>query len=104
VRLAADAFAEAARSCARFSLNAQSLATQRSSLSRHQPVNCAFDDLARPNDGEPVQFTKRSKDRNFVAALLETRLVDAGVIIERLLSVEERCRPDADRAMAWLES
>jgi hypothetical protein len=30
-------------------------------------------------------------------------LVDAGVILERLLSVEERRRPDADRAVAWLE-
>ena len=33
-----------------------------------------------------------------VAALLEARLVDAGVIHERLPSVEERRRPDADRA------
>ena len=39
-----------------------------------------------------------------VAALLEAGLVDAGVILERLLSVEERRRPDADRAVAWLES
>ncbi len=39
----------------------------------------------------------REKDRNFVAALLEARLVDAGVIHERLPSVEERRRPDADR-------
>jgi hypothetical protein len=46
----------------------------------------------------------REKDRNFVAALLEAGLVDAGVILERLLSVEERRRPDADRAVAWLES
>jgi hypothetical protein len=46
----------------------------------------------------------REKDRNFVAALLEAGLVDAGVILERLLSVEERRRSDADRAVAWLES
>jgi hypothetical protein len=36
--------------------------------------------------------------------LLEAGLVDAGVIHERLPSVEERRRPDADRAVAWLES
>ena len=46
----------------------------------------------------------REKDRNFVAALLEAGFVDAGVILERLPSVEERRRPDADRAVAWLES
>jgi hypothetical protein len=46
----------------------------------------------------------REKDRNFVTALLEAGLVDAGVILERLLSVEERRRSDADRAVAWLES
>ena len=46
----------------------------------------------------------REKDRNFVAALLEAGLVDAGVIHERLPSVEERRRPDTDRAVAWLES
>ena len=46
----------------------------------------------------------REKDRNFVAALLEAGLVNAGVILERLPSVEERRRPDADRAVAWLES
>jgi hypothetical protein len=36
--------------------------------------------------------------------LLEAGLVDAGLILERLPSVEERRRPDADRAVAWLES
>jgi len=46
----------------------------------------------------------REKDRNFVAALLEAGLVDPGVINERLRSVEERRRPNADRAVAWLES
>jgi hypothetical protein len=46
----------------------------------------------------------REKDRNFVAALLEAGLVDAGVILKRLPSVEERRRRDADRAVAWLES
>jgi hypothetical protein len=46
----------------------------------------------------------REKDRNFVAALLEARLVKAGVIHERLPSVEERRRPDADRAVTWLGS
>ena len=46
----------------------------------------------------------REKDRNFVAALLDAGLVDAGVILERLLGVEERRRPAADRAVAWLES
>jgi hypothetical protein len=44
----------------------------------------------------------REKDRNFVVALLEARLVDAGVIHERLPSVERRgktparCRPCCD--------
>jgi hypothetical protein len=46
----------------------------------------------------------REKDRNFVAVMLEAGLVDAGVILERLLSVEERRRLDADRAVGWLES
>jgi hypothetical protein len=46
----------------------------------------------------------REKDRNFVAALLETGLVDAAVIHERLPSIEERRRPDADHAVARLES
>jgi len=46
----------------------------------------------------------REKDRNFVAALLVAGLVDEGVIHERLSCVEERRRPDADRAVAWLES
>jgi hypothetical protein len=46
----------------------------------------------------------REKDRNFVAALLEAGLVNAGVIHERLQSVEERRRPNADRAVAWLEA
>jgi hypothetical protein len=35
----------------------------------------------------------REKDRNFVAALLEARLVHAGVIHERLPSVEEDAGP-----------
>jgi hypothetical protein len=44
----------------------------------------------------------REKDRNLVVALLEARLVDAGVIHERLPSVERRgktparCRPCCD--------
>ena len=46
----------------------------------------------------------REKDRNFVAALLEAGLVNVGVIHERLPSVEERRRPDADRAVTWLEA
>ena len=35
----------------------------------------------------------QEKDRNFVAALLEARLVNAGVIHERLPSVEEDATP-----------
>ena len=35
----------------------------------------------------------QEKDRNFVAALLEARLVNAGVIHERLPSVEEDAGP-----------
>jgi hypothetical protein len=46
----------------------------------------------------------REKDRNFVAALLKAQLVDADVILERLASVEERQRANADRAVAWLQS
>ena len=45
----------------------------------------------------------REKDRSFVAALLEARLVNAGVIHERLPSVEEDAGR-ADRAVTWLES
>jgi hypothetical protein len=46
----------------------------------------------------------QEKDRNFVAALLEARLVNAGAIHERLLSIEERRRPAADRAVTWLKA
>jgi hypothetical protein len=51
----------------------------------------------------PSSARSGEKDRNFVAALLEAGLVDAGVILERFLSGEERRRPDADRAVGWLE-
>jgi hypothetical protein len=44
----------------------------------------------------------REKDQNFVAALLETRLVDAEVIAKRLPEVPSKHHPSAERALAWL--
>ena len=46
----------------------------------------------------------REKDRNFVGALLDARLVDADVIAQRLSTVPEQHRPAAERAVAWLAS
>jgi hypothetical protein len=46
----------------------------------------------------------REKDRNFVAALLDARLVEAKVISERLAYVPERFAPGAARALEWLDA
>lgn len=46
----------------------------------------------------------REKDLNFVAALIEARLVDPDEIVQRLPSVEDRHRPAMDRALTWLVS
>lgn len=46
----------------------------------------------------------REKDRNFVKALLDARMVDAQVVVERLAAVPNRHRPAAERAVAWLAS
>jgi hypothetical protein len=44
----------------------------------------------------------REKDRNFVAALLDARLVDANVITERLTQVPAKYRDSAQHALTWL--
>jgi hypothetical protein len=44
----------------------------------------------------------REKDQNFVTALLDTGLVDAEIITERLTAVPTMHRPAAERALAWL--
>jgi hypothetical protein len=44
----------------------------------------------------------REKDRNFVAALLDARLVDADVITERLSEVPAKHHSAAKHALAWL--
>jgi len=46
----------------------------------------------------------REKDRNFVAALLDARLIDADVLVQRLATVPEQHRAAAERAAAWLAS
>jgi hypothetical protein len=46
----------------------------------------------------------REKDQNFVAALLDARLVDANVISERLANVPKRFEPNAAHALEWLGS
>ena len=46
----------------------------------------------------------REKDRNFVSALLDARLVDATVISERLADLDDAHRERANRALAWLAS
>ncbi len=44
----------------------------------------------------------RTKDQNFVAALLNAGLVDAEVIAKRLPEVPERHHSSVERALAWL--
>jgi hypothetical protein len=44
----------------------------------------------------------REKDQNFVAALLDTALVDAWGIAARLASVPEQFASSADRARGWI--
>jgi hypothetical protein len=46
----------------------------------------------------------REKDRNFVAALVRSTLVDRQTILSRLASVDERYRPAAEVATSWLHS
>lgn len=46
----------------------------------------------------------REKDRNFVAALVRSALVDREIILARLGSVDERHRPAAEVASSWLRS
>ena len=46
----------------------------------------------------------REKDQNFVAALLDASLVNPDIIAERLDSVPDRYRPNAERAINWLRS
>lgn len=46
----------------------------------------------------------REKDRNFVGALLDAGLVDAGVILARLNSLNDQHRAAADQAASWLKS
>jgi hypothetical protein len=46
----------------------------------------------------------REKDRNFVAALVRSSLVDRDTIHSRLASVDQRYRPAAEVAASWLRS
>jgi hypothetical protein len=46
----------------------------------------------------------REKDRNFVAALLDAGLVDAGIIAKRLSGMPTTHHRSAERALAWLTS
>jgi hypothetical protein len=46
----------------------------------------------------------REKDRNFVAALVRSSLVDRDTIHSRLASVDQRYRPAAEVATSWLRS
>jgi hypothetical protein len=46
----------------------------------------------------------REKDQNFVASLLDARLVDVKVISERLANVPKRFEPNATHALEWLGS
>jgi hypothetical protein len=44
----------------------------------------------------------REKDQNFVAALLDAGLVDAGLVAERLPTVPKQFQAGSARALAWL--
>ena len=46
----------------------------------------------------------REKDRNFVAALVRSALVDRKTILTRLSGVDERYLPAAEVAASWLRS
>ena len=46
----------------------------------------------------------REKDRNFVAALLEARLVDADLIASRLSTIPHEHAAASEAALAWLSS
>jgi hypothetical protein len=46
----------------------------------------------------------REKDRNFVAALMRSELVDSVTILTRLTAVAERHRSAAEQASSWLRS
>lgn len=47
-------------------------------------------------------YAFREKDQNFVAALLDAGLVDAGTVATRLHTVPEKHLPATERAHAWL--
>jgi hypothetical protein len=44
----------------------------------------------------------REKDQNFVAALLDARLVDAEIIAKRIAAVPKHHIPATERALAWI--
>jgi hypothetical protein len=46
----------------------------------------------------------REKDRNFVAAVVRSSLVDRAIILARLAAVDERYGSVAERAGSWLQS
>ena len=46
----------------------------------------------------------REKDRNFVAALLKTNLVDADLIAERLSTIPPEHATAVEQALTWLTS
>jgi hypothetical protein len=46
----------------------------------------------------------REKDRDFVRALIDARLVDRAVIVDRLPTVPSRYRAAADAAGEWIAS
>jgi hypothetical protein len=46
----------------------------------------------------------REKDRNFVAALVRSALLDRETILTRLTTVDERYRQAAELAASWLRS
>ncbi len=46
----------------------------------------------------------REKDRNFVAAVIRSALVDRDTILARLTAIDQRHRPAAEQASSWLRS
>ena len=45
----------------------------------------------------------RTKDQNFVAALLDEGLVDVAIIARRIPTVPDRYQLNVERALIWLE-
>lgn len=76
------------------------------------PISDDADEVERLADqiegvaGEDLCVAKlcafREKDRNFVGALLQANLVDAGVIAERLVTVDDRYRAAIEPAVRWV--